>query len=303
MSMTDNSTKPAPVQLTRESFPSSLVDSVLAGLPSPNTRRSYAKGIAEMLAFAGRKNVTLLFLHKWRDSMAARMSPASVNNRISAVRALVTHGRSTGLISIEAAAELLQVKGLPVRGNRVGNWLEPDQVKQLLAVPDRKTPRGKRNYAILSILVGCALRRIELVELDVAMVQQREGRWVLADIGGKGGRVRTVAVPGWVKQSIDAWMKVAKIESGHLIRRMTLEDAPLSADAIWEIVRDAALKIGVDGFGPHDLRRTCAKLCRKRGGQLEQIQMLLGHASIQTTERYLGTTQNLKHAVNDDLGI
>jgi integrase len=301
--MTDTLVKPAPPQLTRESFPTSLVDLVLAGQPSANTRRSYAKGVAEMLAFAGRKQVTLIFLRKWRDSMAARLSPATVNNRISAVRALVTEAQRSGLIPPEIAAELLQIKGLPIRGNRVGNWLEPDQVKQILAVPDRKTLRGKRNHCILSILVGCALRRIELAELDVAMIQQREGRWVLADIGGKGGRVRTVAIPTWVKQSIDAWTKAAKIESGRLIRRMTLEDVPLSADAIWEIVRNAALDIGVANFGPHDLRRTCAKLCRKKGGQLEQIQMLLGHASIQTTERYLGTTQNLKHAVNDDLGI
>ena len=53
----------------------------------------------------------------------------------------------------------------------------------------------------------------------------------------------------------------------------------------------------------HDLRRTCAKLCRKAGGELEQIQMLLGHASIQTTERYLGSEQDLEHAPNDRLGL
>jgi integrase len=56
-------------------------------------------------------------------------------------------------------------------------------------------------------------------------------------------------------------------------------------------------------LAPHDLRRTCAKLCRKSGGDLEQIQMLLGHASIQTTEKYLGMQQNLVEAVNDKLGI
>jgi site-specific recombinase XerD len=60
----------------------------------------------------------------------------------------------------------------------------------------------------------------------------------------------------------------------------------------------------VDKLGPHDLRRTCAKLCRAAGGDLEQIQFLLGRdASIQTTERYLGSRQNLKEAVNDRLGL
>ena len=54
---------------------------------------------------------------------------------------------------------------------------------------------------------------------------------------------------------------------------------------------------------PHDARRTCAKLCRAAGGELEQIQLLLGHASIQTTERYLGTKQDLTNAPNDRLGL
>ena len=56
-------------------------------------------------------------------------------------------------------------------------------------------------------------------------------------------------------------------------------------------------------LAPHDMRRTCAKLCRESGGDLEEIQFLLGHASIQTTERYLGSRQNLKEAVNDRLGL
>jgi integrase len=58
-------------------------------------------------------------------------------------------------------------------------------------------------------------------------------------------------------------------------------------------------EIGIQNFGAHDLRRTCAKLCRKSGGDLEQIKFLLGHSSIQTTERYLGSEQDIAVAVND----
>ena len=64
-----------------------------------------------------------------------------------------------------------------------------------------------------------------------------------------------------------------------------------------------AKTIGVPGLAPHDLRRTCAKLCRAAGGELEQIQMLLGHASVQTTEKYLGTKQNLVRAPNDAIEL
>ncbi len=72
---------------------------------------------------------------------------------------------------------------------------------------------------------------------------------------------------------------------------------------IWQIVVQYARQTSLGKLSPHDLRRTCAKLCRKAGGELEQIQMLLGHASIQTTERYLGTVQNLAVAVNDAIGL
>ncbi len=61
--------------------------------------------------------------------------------------------------------------------------------------------------------------------------------------------------------------------------------------------------MGLEQLAPHDMRCTCAKLCRKRGGDLEQIKFLLGHASIQTTERYLGAEQDFVSAVNDNLGL
>jgi integrase len=68
---------------------------------------------------------------------------------------------------------------------------------------------------------------------------------------------------------------------------------------VWQLLQGYARVAGVAGIAPHDLRRTCAKLCRAAGGELEQIQLLLGHASVQTTERYIGTKQDLVHAPND----
>jgi integrase len=68
-------------------------------------------------------------------------------------------------------------------------------------------------------------------------------------------------------------------------------------------VKGAAKRAGIKILAPHDLRRTCARLCHSARGELEQIQFLLGHASVQTTERYLGCKQKLRHAVNDNLGL
>ncbi|MGA9733796.1 MAG: tyrosine-type recombinase/integrase, partial [Candidatus Acidiferrales bacterium] len=56
-------------------------------------------------------------------------------------------------------------------------------------------------------------------------------------------------------------------------------------------------------LAPHDLRRSCARLCHSAGGELEQIQFLLGHVSVQTTEKYLGRKQRFREAVNDVIGI
>jgi len=135
----------------------------------------------------------------------------------------------------------------------------------------------------------------------------REGRWVLADLLGKGRRVRTVAVPLWVKQGINAWQTAAGIDEGRLLRSIRKGGKrvgeALSDWAVWDVVQKFAHEIGIERFGAHDLRRTCAKLCRKAGGDLEQIKFLLGHSSIQTTERYLGSEQEIVVAVNDNLGL
>ena len=77
----------------------------------------------------------------------------------------------------------------------------------------------------------------------------------------------------------------------------------LSEKVVWQLLRPYAEAAGLGGIAPHDLRRSCAKMCRAAGGELEQIQLLLGHASVQTTERYLGTKQDLVHAPNDGIKL
>jgi integrase len=235
------------------------------------------------------------------------LSPSTINVRLSAVRKLVGEARRNGMIGQEEAASLTDIPNIQQKGTRLGNWLTGEQAKELLAVPDRSALKGKRDYVILALLVGCALRRNELAELDVETIQQREGRWVLADLEGKGRRIRTVAIPIWVKQGINAWMTAAGIEDGPLLRSVSksgkVNRESLSDWAVWSVVEQSSKQIGIEHFGAHDLRRTCAKLCRKNGGDLEQIKFLLGHSSIQTTERYLGSEQDIEIAVNDNLGL
>ncbi len=232
--------------------------------------------------------------------------PSTVNVRLAAVRKMVTEAKRNGLLSSEDAANLTDIPNIRQRGTRLGNWLTKEQARELLAVPARSTLKGKRDYAILALLVGCALRRRELATLAVEDIQMRENRWVIVDLRGKGGRVRTVAIPVWVKQGINVWQNAAGIEEGPLLRSISKGKRvgkSLSDWAIWAVVAEAAKEIGIERFGAHDLRRTCAKLCRRAGGDLEQIKFLLGHSSIQTTERYLGSEQEIAVAVNDSLGL
>lgn len=278
---------------------------VLNSVTSPHSRRTYAKGLDLLFAFAANRPLTRALLMEYRTSMED-LAPSTVNVRLAAVRKMVTEAKRNGLLSSEEAASLTDVPNVRQSGTRLGNWLSKEQARELLAVPDRSTARGKRDYAILAVLVGCALRRRELASLTVEDVQMRENRWVIADLRGKGGRVRTVAVPVWVKNGINAWQTAAGIEEGPLfrsIRKGGKVGDSLSDWAVWAVVTDAAKEIGIENFGAHDLRRTCAKLCRKAGGDLEQIKFLLGHSSIQTTERYLGSKQDIAVAVNDSIGL
>lgn len=283
-----------------------LKQMVLNSVTATNTRRNYAKSLDDLFAFAAGRPLTRALLQEWKTSMNG-LAASTVNVKLAAARRLVSEARRSGLIGAEEASNLSDVPNVAQRGNRMGNWLTRDQAKELLRVPDRSTLKGKRDYAVLALLVGCALRRRELSALDIADVQQREGRWVIADLCGKGNRIRTVAVPLWVKTAIDAWLREAELNEGRIFRAVAkngkISRSSLSDWAVWAIVQQSAEEIGIKRLGAHDLRRTCAKLCRKSGGDLEQIKFLLGHSSIQTTERYLGSEQDIATAVNDNLGL
>ena len=147
-----------------------------------------------------------------------------------------------------------------------------------------------------------AVNTRENARLTFDHIQQRDGRWCLVDLAGKHGRVRTVPMPPWTKAAIDAWSSAAGIASGLVFRGVNKGDAVtgerLSSKGILRAVTRYA-----EAVAPHDLRRTFAKLAYKGGAKLDQIQLSLGHASIQTTERYLGVQQDLTDAPCDYLHL
>jgi integrase len=160
---------------------------------------------------------------------------------------------------------------------------------------------------LLALLLACGLRRHEVAALRLDHLQQREEHWAIVDLVGKAGHVRTVPVPNWVRTELDDWLAAARIDRGRLFRRVNKVGKAwgegITEKAVWHIVKACATTVGVANLAPHDLRRTCARLCHASGGELEQIQFLLGHVSVQTTERYLGCKQRIRSAVNDRIGI
>ena len=209
--------------------------------------------------------------------------------------------------SPELAAGIHRVKGIRKLGSRLGNWITAGEAAALWQIPDGQTLTGKRNRAILAILLGCGLRRRELAELTLESLQRREERWAIVDLVGKGRHIRTVPVPNWVKETLDAWLIAAGIETGPLFRCVCRAGKPwgncISEKTVWHVVKKTAASMNIPRLAPHDLRRSCARFCHDSGGELEQIQFLLGHVSVQTTERYIGCKQRLRLAVNDRLGI
>lgn len=285
--------------------------SVLNTLTSESGQRTYDRAITDFVNWycseprlAFNRTVVLRYRIYLEQKQYA---PTTINLRLAAVRRVAFEAADSGMLSPELAAGIRRVKGVRRIGVRLGNWLTAEQGKHLLARVDRGSLRGKRNYAMLAVLIGCGLRRGELLGLRVDSIQLREDHWVIADLLGKAGHIRTVPVPSWVKDAIGEWKQASGVTEGALFRSIhrvgRVWGAGMTPKVLWEIVREAASQAGIEKLAPHDLRRTCARLCRLAGGELDQIQFLLGHISIQTTERYLGCKQKLRCAVNDRIGI
>jgi integrase len=285
--------------------------SVLSNLSSPRSRRNYKFAMEQFISWycseprlALNRTVVLRF-RQYLESLS--LAAGTINQRLAAVRRLAYEAADSGLLSPELAAGIRRVKGVKQLGFRTGNWLNREQARSLLEAADGEGLRNIRDVAMISILLGCGLRRAELTALRVEDIQQREEHWVIADLVGKGGHVRTIPVPDWVKAGIDVWMGAAGIVTGTLFRSINkagrIWGSGFSPKVIWGVVKQKAKDCEIPCLAPHDLRRTCARLCHQAGGELEQIQFLLGHVSVQTTERYLGCKQRFRNAVNDRIGL
>jgi site-specific recombinase XerD len=283
---------------------------VLDAVSSPLTRVMYSRALDDFFAWwieQGRPPFARATIQAYRTELEAKgLASSSINQKLSAIRKLAAEASQNGLMDSSTASSIRDVHGVRNQGRRSGNWLSREDAERLLSAPDATTLKGRRDRALLGVLIGCGLRREEAARLTFNHVQERDGRWCIVDLTGKHGRIRTVPMSAWAKSAIDEWVSAAQISTGRIFRGVNKGDhvtgVSLTPQGILRCVTKYAGSIDLT-VAPHDLRRTYAKLAHKGGAKLDQIQLSLGHASLTTTERYLGLSQDLSDAPCDYLGL
>lgn len=312
-----------------------IIDLVTQSVDSPHSKRAYSRALIDFLDWYdgnGRPGFTKATINAYREEMLqSGKSRSSINQALSAIRKLAAEAADNGLVPPTLAYGVERVKGVKQEGVRAGNWLTKEEAEQLINAPvtrwrQEEIPLRKaiRDQAILAVMIGAGLRRSEVAGLTWAMIQQRDGRWAIIDLVGKRGRVRSVGIPPWVKVALDRWAQTAGNRDGRIFLALnkdgslagvvrtkggTHTDGFLTPQAIYNVVKEHVLaaghynRKGEAALAAHDLRRTAAALALKGGADLRQIQQMLGHASITTTERYLEPMRSLQVTAGDFIQI
>ncbi|MDT8306401.1 MAG: tyrosine-type recombinase/integrase [Anaerolineae bacterium] len=312
-----------------------LIDLVTDSVTSPHSKRAYSRALLDFLEWyeqSGRAGFSKATVNAYRTFLLEEgKSRSSINQALSAIRKLASEAADNGLLPLALAAGVERVRGVKQEGVRAGNWLTREEAERLVNTPVERwqageIPRTKamRDQAILAVMIGAGLRRSEVAGLRWEQIQQREGRWAIIDLSGKRGRVRSVGLPPWVKVALDRWARAAETREGRVFLALNKDgslagrvrtkggyrtDGNLTPQAIYNVVNEHTLAAGfVDSAGnpalaAHDLRRTAAALALRGGADLRQIQQMLGHASITTTERYLEPMRSLQVTAPDFIQI
>ena len=312
-----------------------IIDLVTQSVDSPHSKRAYSRALIDFLDWFernGRPGFTKATINAYREEMLqSGKSRSSINQALSAIRKLAVEAADNGLVPPTLAYGVERVRGVKQEGVRAGNWLTSEQAQMLINTPIVRWRREEitllkaiRDQAILATMVGTGLRRAEVASLAWEQIQQRDGRWAIINLVGKRGRVRSVGIPPWVKVALDSWANASGAANGRIFLALNKDgqlagsvktkggyrtDGNLTPQAIYNVVKEHVLAAGLTDqtdkptLAAHDLRRTAAALALKGGADLRQIQQMLGHASITTTEKYLEPMRSLQVTAGDFIQI
>lgn len=215
------------------------------------------------------------------------LSSSTVNTYLSAIKGVALEAWMANLITAHDHSMIKQVKSLRGKKVRQGNALSQENVIKLLNI-DLSTPIGVRNLAIFSLMIGCGLRRAEVVALNVANLNKEDGRII---IKGKGNKERVMYVPENTLENIKNWIKLAHLSAENpiftrIFKSHVITTKRLSSQAIYLFMQAQQAKAGLSGLSPHDLRRTFATILLKKGEDLITVKEAMGHSSVETTQKY-----------------
>jgi site-specific recombinase XerD len=226
---------------------------VLNTVASAHSQRSYKYTIERFIVWycdeprlAFNRSVVMRY-RSFLESLS--LSAATINLHLSAIRRLADESAESGWLSPELVTGIRRVKGVKRLGRKIGNWLTGTQAQKLLNAVSQNTLRGRRDGAMLGLLLGCGLRRSEVVGLRLDQPQLRESHWAIVELEGKGGRIRTVPVPNWCKELVDVWLRHLGVNDGKVFRRVlkngARQGAGVTANVVWYAVKRCAKQAGI----------------------------------------------------------
>jgi len=271
---------------TKYQYRKAIVNAINAGisLTNPDELATYAKTLNK-----SSKSFLKSAIRLWSKGIELKAKSQATPGNVDAIKA--TEYR------LEALNEAIQVEGS--KGQKLHTWLTQSEVKQLVATPNTKTTKGQRDRIVLGLLVGAGLRREELVNLTFEDVVKQSNRTVL-NVTGKGAKDRIVPISNSLAEALEDWKAI--VGNGRIARSVTKGDKigkSISAIGIFHIANNAGKVIGKNDLAPHDLRRSFAQIGYEAGIPITQISKLLGHSSIDTTQRYLNLDLNLETTISD----
>jgi integrase/recombinase XerD len=262
---------------------------------SPNTISAYSRDLAKFASFVEKRRVPLESVS--RDELVdflgslyrQHLDSRTVARAMASLRNLFRFAMSEEVISVDPTLNLES----PKYRKSLPTFLRLEEIDQLLAQPDEKTPLGARDRAMIELLYSTGLRVSELTGLRVADVDQRTGclRCV-----GKGDKERLVPVGRQAMAAVERYLEEARpvllrARGGAVPAEACLflnrSGRKLSRVAVWRILCQYGRRAGIrTHLSPHKLRHSFATHLLERGADLRSVQMMLGHADISTTEIY-----------------
>lgn len=230
-----------------------------------------------------------------RAKLMELYKPGTVNVMLSALRGVLKEAWRLGQMDADEYRRAIDIKNVKNQVLPAGRDLQQGEILSLVgACSNDDSAAGVRDAAIVGILYTCALRRAELVKLELNAYDPETGQ--IRVISGKGRKDRTVYVTNGAKTALDDWLKVrgdlpgalfAAVNKGGVINRdRDGQPKHMTAQAVYNMLVKRAKEAGVKDFSPHDFRRTFAGDMLDRGVDIVTVQKLMGHASVETTGRY-----------------